>query len=179
MADRSEKKDEYGAADLAAAAETTNNDEPLDVDGEEKDYIEVTSHGQPSSHSGSENGHNEKENRPGLEHIKSYATTTSVITRTESQADEPTKRKPWYKKYNPLRWGKIPPVPETRKVSREYNAPFLSLVYFQWMAPLMSVSLQLPQPQNNVLSHAFRLVTNDSSNRMTSGQSIPIDRPSL
>lgn len=179
MADRSQEKDEYGAADLASAAETTNNDEPLDVDGEEKDYIEATSHGQSSSHSGSENGNNEKEDRPGLEHTKSYATTTSVITRTESQPDEPTKRKPWYKKYNPLRWGKIPPVPESRKVSREYNAPFLSLVYFQWMAPLMSVSASLPPSRQYMLIHTFRLVTNDSSNRMTSGRSIPIDRPRL
>ncbi|KIN03816.1 hypothetical protein OIDMADRAFT_193722 [Oidiodendron maius Zn] len=52
------------------------------------------------------------------------------------------KQKPWYKNPNPLRWGKIPPVPEVRTMSREYNAPFLSLVYFQWIAPIMKRTIE-------------------------------------
>jgi hypothetical protein len=77
------------------------------------------------------------EEKTGLEPAPTCATTASAVTRPESQA--PPKKKPWYKTPNPLRWGKIPPVPEARTVSREYNAPFLSLVYFQWIAPIMSV----------------------------------------
>lgn len=77
------------------------------------------------------------EEKTGLEPAPTYATTASAVTRPESQM--PPKKKPWYKTPNPLRWGKIPPVPEARTVSREYNAPFLSLVYFQWIAPIMSV----------------------------------------
>lgn len=48
-------------------------------------------------------------------------------------------KKPWYRKTNPLKWGKKPPVPETRLPSREYSAGFFSRLTFQWMAPLMTV----------------------------------------
>jgi ATP-binding cassette subfamily C (CFTR/MRP) protein 1 len=187
MAHPGQEKKEHGTADLAVAADTANHHELLDVDNgdgggdgdEEKDYIQATSHGDSSNHSGSESGDNEKEQNPGLEHVKSYAISTSDMTRTDSHVDQPIKKKPWYKYYNPLRWGKIPPVPETRKVSREYNAPFLSLVYFQWMAPLMSVGFQSPFIQPLMLIRTSRLATNDRSNRMTSGLSIQIERPSL
>jgi len=135
---------EHHPRDPVRATDRPDHDERLDTHGGEKDHVEVASRGEPSSHSGSDNGQDEKEKRPGLEHTKSYATTASAVTRTNSQADEPTNKKPWYKNVNPLRWGKIPPVPETRQVSREYGAPFLSLVYFQWMAPIMSVSLPSP-----------------------------------
>ena len=133
---------EYGPTDPLGASDATEIDKPLEADGEEKDFIEVTTPEGYSSRSGSEKEHIEKEKRTELQQTKSYATTTSVVTRTESNVEEPKKR--WYKKINPLRWGGIPPVPETRQVCREYNAPFLSLVYFQWMAPLMSVS---PHPR--------------------------------
>lgn len=74
-----------------------------------------------------------------LEQPKSYATTTGAVSgRAESSVE--LKPKPWYKKLNPLRWGSPPPVPDTREVSREYKATFLSILVFQWMAPLMSVS---------------------------------------
>lgn len=80
----------------------------------------------------------DEEKQAELEPTQTYATTASAATRPESHVQP--KKKPWYKNLNPLRWGKIPPVPESRSVSREYNAPFLSLVYFQWMAPIISVS---------------------------------------
>jgi ATP-binding cassette subfamily C (CFTR/MRP) protein 1 len=80
----------------------------------------------------------DEEKHTGLHLAQTYATTASAMTGPEPQAIP--KQKPWYKNLNPLRWGKIPPVPEVRTVSREYNAPFLSLVYFQWIAPIMKVS---------------------------------------
>lgn len=49
-------------------------------------------------------------------------------------------KKSWYRKLNPLRWQEAPPVPEERTPSREHGAPFLSVVTFQWMSPLMRVS---------------------------------------
>lgn len=79
-----------------------------------------------------------EERRTGLEPAQTYATTASALTGTESQAAPP--EKPWYKKVNPLKWGKVPPVPEVRTASREYNASFFSLLYFQWVAPIMRVS---------------------------------------
>ncbi|KAI9375909.1 P-loop containing nucleoside triphosphate hydrolase protein [Aspergillus egyptiacus] len=60
-------------------------------------------------------------------------------------SDPPSQTK-WYRRLtlNPLRLQKIPPVPEQRSVSREYGASFLSLVYFQWMSPLMKVGYLRP-----------------------------------
>lgn len=126
-------------ADPVGAGETTNHDEPLDVDNEEKDYIEVSADGDPSSHGGSEKDYDEKGLRPDVHRTKSYATTTSAVTRTESNASAPPQKKAWYRQINPVRWGGVPPVPEVRGASREYTASFFSLVYFQWMAPIMSV----------------------------------------
>jgi ATP-binding cassette subfamily C (CFTR/MRP) protein 1 len=76
--------------------------------------------------------------RPAVEHSKSYATTTSVVSGVTESSIE-VKQKPWYKNLNPMKWGAPPPVPEVRQVSREYTANFLSLMTFQWMAPLMTV----------------------------------------
>jgi hypothetical protein len=149
MTDPAQEK-EYGPADPVAASNAAETDEPLDVDREEKDDIEITTPPQSSSHTLSEKEHEHvQKKKPELRQTKSYATTTSAATRTESNVEP--KKKPWYKNYNPLRWGGIPPVPETRQVSREYNAPFLSLVYFQWMAPLMSVSSRMLFLHNYVL----------------------------
>ena len=152
MADPGQEK-EFGSANPVGAAATTNHDEPLDVDAKEEDYINITTHGEPSSHTSSETGdekdsENENEKRPNIDRTKTYATTTSSVTRTDSHFDEQVEKKPWYKQVNPLKWGSTPPVPETRKVSREYHASFLSLVYFQWMAPIMSVSLMPANPKH-------------------------------
>ncbi|KAJ5928698.1 ABC transporter integral membrane type 1 [Penicillium verhagenii] len=57
---------------------------------------------------------------------------------------ESTKKKKWHKRLNPLRWSTPPPVPEERTVSKEYGASFLSVVYFQWMSPLMKVGYLRP-----------------------------------
>ncbi|KAJ5650852.1 ABC transporter integral membrane type 1 [Penicillium longicatenatum] len=57
---------------------------------------------------------------------------------------ESTTKKKWYKRLNPLRWQTPPPVPEERTPSKEYGASFLSVVYFQWMSPLMNVGYLRP-----------------------------------
>jgi hypothetical protein len=137
------EKDIVGATEPIGGAENTNGDEDLDVDGRDKEYIEITNHGSPSTNSSHSGDNIEKGIRPNLDQAKSYATTASAFT-TDSRIDVPIKKKPWYKKINPLRWGATPPIPETRRVCREYNASFLSLVYFQWVAPIMSVSHTTP-----------------------------------
>jgi hypothetical protein len=68
---------------------------------------------------------------------RSYATDASVATSAAVQRAA----KPWYKKVNPMRWGSIPEVPKERIVSREYDAGIFSKLTFQWMTPLMTVSL--------------------------------------
>lgn len=82
----------------------------------------------------------------------SLATTATRVTTAQPPAEE--KKKPWHKKLNPLRWGAPPPVPTERKVSREYQAGFFSMLTFQWMAPLMTVRLRL---FTNNLPHDLRL----------------------
>jgi hypothetical protein len=169
-----EKEQELAPTDPAGAVDNTNHQEPLDEDGYEQDFTEVTAYREPSSHTGSDAGPNENDKRPAIDRTKSYATNTSAVTGTDSHVDEHPTRQPWHRKLNPLRWGGIPPVPETRKVCREYHAPFLSLVYFQWMAPLMSASL--PTPASRYKANCSRLATNDNSNITISGLLTPIGK---
>jgi ATP-binding cassette subfamily C (CFTR/MRP) protein 1 len=119
------------------AAQSTNHEEPLDVDNTEKGFTQVDSQNGPRSDAHSA-GNDDDEKRPEANRLKSYATNTSVGTQV---IEPPPGKKPWYKKINPLRWGSIPPVPETRGPSREHTAGFFSLLYFQWIAPLMAVSI--------------------------------------
>ena len=121
----------------------TDRGQPLPENRKEKYSIDLTplKDDSRSLRSRSESVQDE-EKRTGLEKAQTYATTASAVTESESHVE--IKKKPWYKNLNPLRWGPIPPVPEVRTVSREYNAPFLSLVYFQWIAPMMSVSTSAP-----------------------------------
>jgi ATP-binding cassette subfamily C (CFTR/MRP) protein 1 len=139
-------EEELARADPNAEAvdDFPSHEESVDVDGYKEDYVEIATHGQSSSHTASEVEPTGNDKRPAIDRTKSYATNTSAVTRTDSHVDEPPQKPPWHRKFNPLRWGGIPPVPETRKVCREYNAPFLSLVYFQWVSPLMSASLPRP-----------------------------------
>jgi hypothetical protein len=74
-----------------------------------------------------------------LEEVKTGATEASTIAPVRS-GPKPEK-KSWHKKLNPLRWGSPPPVPEKQVKSREHDAGFLSKLTFQWMGPLMHVSL--------------------------------------
>jgi len=140
MADPSHEK-EYGRpVDPAADTDLVHQDEPVDdddvdVDRKEKgkEYRAINTEKDATANDGPKT----TQSRAALQQTKSYATTASAV----SQASEPIlEKKPWYKTVNPLRWGAPPPVPETRGASREYNASFLSMVYFGWVGPLMSVS---------------------------------------
>lgn len=53
-------------------------------------------------------------------------------------------------KLNPFKRKNLPPVPAERTVSREYQAGFFSALYFQWMAPLMSIGYQRPLELNDI-----------------------------
>jgi len=90
-------------------------------------------------------GEQDPEKREELGRMRSFATGTSAVS-TSPTIHANYKQKPWYKQPNPLRWGKIPPVPKERKVSPEHKAGFFSLLFFQWMAPLMTVSVKFAPP---------------------------------
>jgi ATP-binding cassette subfamily C (CFTR/MRP) protein 1 len=127
MAEPGEEKD-HKITDPIGGVNSTNRAEPLAAEEQQPDLgdeKETTLD-------------NIVKTQPPLKHSKSYVTTTSVVSgATESSVE--AKQKPWYKQLNPMRWGAPPPVPQTRQVSREYTAGFLSLMTFQWMAPLMTV----------------------------------------
>lgn len=73
---------------------------------------------------------------------RTNATDASVGTTATAQ---PSQEKTWKQKINPLRWGAVPPIPQERIQSREYGASIFSKLFFNWMTPLMTVSLSYQQ----------------------------------
>lgn len=82
--------------------------------------------------------------------LNRYATATSV--NSTAATNRLPEQKPWYKEPNPLRWGKIPPVPRERTVCPEYEAGFFSSLVFQWIAPLMSTGYRRPLEHTDIYS---------------------------
>ncbi|KAI9834847.1 MAG: hypothetical protein M1819_002755 [Sarea resinae] len=133
---------EYRSNDQIGAANSTNHaesvateplqfvstaSEPSTVD-EEKKHVQES--GRVRTGSSSESSEDGAYKNPGQREAKS--------------------KKKWYRRLNPLKRSKKPPVPEVRTVSREYGASFWSLLTFQWMAPLMSVGYQRPLELNDI-----------------------------
>ena len=138
MADHAKEQTEYASADPVAAAHQTAEPEPVNT--EPLKYVESDSDGSASDQE-------KKDGRPDVSRTLTATTTTSTVT-VESHANN--RKKPWYKRLNPLKRSVKPPVPKERTVSREYGAPFLSLLTFQWMAPLMSKGYQRPLELNDI-----------------------------
>lgn len=96
--------------------------------------------------------------KPTMQRAVSSATTirsttselTEVTTAATNASKPPQQKKKWYHKINPLRYGKIPPVPKERTISREYHAGFFSMVYFQWINPLMTSGYRRPIEVNDI-----------------------------
>ncbi|RDL41304.1 p-loop containing nucleoside triphosphate hydrolase [Venustampulla echinocandica] len=143
-----------------------SGDHAVAIDNDEKGYVETTADQDPSRLGKSDAGvadNEEKASEHAIQPTKSYATNTSGVTRTDSHVDRPVEPKPWYKQLNPLRWGGIPPVPQQRTMSREYTAGFFSLVYFQWVAPLMVVGYKRPLELKDI----WTVNPNRTAERMT------------
>ena len=136
MAERGQQEKEYGSSDPVGAADQPINPEP--VDSEPLQYVVSDSE---SSSSDREKGFSEKQTRPPADRTLTTTTTVSTtISERIRDTEQPRKKKPWYKRLNPLKRSVKPPVPRERTVSREYTAGFFSMLTFQWMSPLMSVS---------------------------------------
>ncbi len=138
MAESGKQEKEYPSTDPVGAANQTNSSEPLATDPLQ--YV-----GSDSDLSSSDQGQ-KKEGRPDVHRTVTATTTTSTLS-VEPQSEE---KKPWYKRLNPLKKSIKPPIPKERSVSREYGASFLSLLTFQWMAPLMGVGYQRPLELNDI-----------------------------
>jgi len=146
MEQPSEKELEHASADPEAAVNSVNTSEPVAI--EPLSYVASDSESS-SSHHGDPEKDAERERRPRAQRTVTNATSISAVT-TETRSTVVKRRKPWYKRLNPLKWGPKPPVPKERIVSREYNASFLSLLTFQWMSPLMTVGYRRPLELNDI-----------------------------
>ena len=137
MAESGKQEKEYASTDPVGAVNETNSPEPLAT--EPLQYVESDSDTSSSKQQA-------KEVQTQVHRTVTATTTTSTLT-VESQ---PNEVKPWYKRLNPLKRSIKPPVPKERRISREYGAPFLSLLTFQWMAPLMSTGYQRTLELNDI-----------------------------
>lgn len=149
-------------------SKVVDNTEPVVVDNE-KEFGLIDDEPLSSNHESDKGG---DEKRPEAERLRSYATNTSGVTRTESHVETVAPQKPWFMKVNPLRWGGIPAVPESRGPSREHTAGFFSLVYFQWIAPLMAVCIFLYfyEFKLHLLTYVGRLQTAPRTKRYLDGK---------
>ena len=132
--------------DLERALEQANNDETeLVAKDEPRQYLEVPRDGRNLSRSQSirsEDGN--------LEKVISTMTDATDLSAVPSKPAEPERKRPWYRRLNPLRRGKVPPVPQERTVCREYNANFFSLLIFQWINPLMTTGYKRTIELNDI-----------------------------
>lgn len=125
-----EKEKEYRLGDPQAAVEDTREYEPIKAEPHAAAYEKDLE------------ANVEKRNTKGdLSRLQSGTSALSeVSSETSDVKSSASGKKKWYNRANPLRWGRKPPVPETRGVCPEYHASWFSLITFQWMAPLMTVS---------------------------------------
>lgn len=145
MADDGRHEKEYMSTDPVGAVQATNEPEPVAADPKQ-DYAGSSGDSEVSTdlEKQKETGH-----RPDATRTLTTTTTGSSFI-AESLTAAPAEKKPWYKRLNPLKRSTPPPIPKERIVSREYGASFLSLLTFQWMAPIMSTGYQRPLELNDI-----------------------------
>lgn len=129
------------------------------VDRDDDDYDDAGEamddyHSESDSNNEKEKGKATTETRQEFHRTRSYATDASATTQATSHhpTDENQAKRPWYRKLNPLRWGKPPPVPEVREVSHEHKASFFSQLFFAWQGALMVTGYKRPLQQNDIWS---------------------------
>ena len=138
MTESGRQEKEYASTDPIGAANDANTDEPVATEPLQQVLTDSAS---------STNG--ERKERPEANRTLTTTTTRSTLT-IDGPDPNPKTPKPWFKRLNPLKPSKKPPVPKERTVSKEYGASFLSLLTFQWMAPIMRVGYQRPLELNDI-----------------------------
>lgn len=145
-----EKNEEWRSQDQEVAAQQPKEYEPIVDEPLETAKVDDDLRESQQQHIHNHDGlHKSQSRRGNLSRLQSSTSGVSSFSEELSSTKSSTVvRKKWYKRLNPLKWGKKPPVPETREVSAEYRAGLLSRITFQWMAPLMVVSSTLPRNSN-------------------------------
>ena len=141
MAEDGRHEKEYASTDPLGAVNQTNTSEPV--------ATQATRFGGSDSDSSSADDKSE-EKRDLSRTLSTTTTTTTSALSIESRTQDDSPPKSRYKRMNPLKRRRKPPVPKERTISREYGAGFLSLLTFQWMAPLMSKGYQRPLELNDI-----------------------------
>jgi ATP-binding cassette, subfamily C (CFTR/MRP), member 1 len=78
------------------------------------------------------------------------ATGTSYASSVQQEAEQAPRKQTWSERLNPLKSRNPPPIPSERMVSREHKAGFFSVLYFQWINPLMVAGYQRPLELNDI-----------------------------
>lgn len=94
-----------------------------------------------------------KEKRQEIQRTASnwtQATGTSYASSVQQEAELAPRKQTWSEKLNPLKSRNPPPIPSERMVSREHKASFFSVLYFQWINPLMVAGYQRPLELNDI-----------------------------
>ncbi|KAI4150070.1 MAG: hypothetical protein LQ340_004282 [Diploschistes diacapsis] len=98
----------------------------------------------------SDHASDDKQSRPNVHRTLTTSTGLSALSTDAPLSTLEKSRKPWYKRLNPLKWGKDPQVPTERTVSPEYYAGFWSVLTFYWMGPLMTTGYRRPLEMNDI-----------------------------
>ncbi|KAF2725459.1 putative ABC transporter [Polychaeton citri CBS 116435] len=129
-------------------------EEPLERVSDERDLNIEKALGKESVEEAepSYDGDEKNQKRMGVERTTSnWTVTTGTSVGSELDPAEPTQRKrTWRDRIDPFKRKRLPPVPKERIPSREWKASFLSMLTFQWVAPIMHVGYQRPLEINDV-----------------------------
>ncbi|CAI6341615.1 unnamed protein product [Periconia digitata] len=147
----SEKNEDWRLQDQEVAAQEPKEYEPIVSEPAETAKVEEDLQ---QAHADRITGNDKLQTINSRGHLSRLQSTTSGVTEFSDELSSSKStaviRKKWYKRANPLKWGAKPPVPETRGVSAEYRAGFMSRLTFQWMAPLMVVGYKRPLEHNDL-----------------------------
>ncbi|KAJ8108032.1 hypothetical protein OPT61_g8455 [Boeremia exigua] len=127
-----EKEKEAGLGDPQAAAVKPTEYEPIKAE--------------PSAH----DPEADPKRRQILTRLDSNTSAVSDISDSDTSTKGSVRKKKFYKRLNPLKWGPKPPIPKEREVSPEYTANILSRLTFQWMQPLMATGYKRPLEKTDI-----------------------------
>ena len=142
--ERSSEKDVEKALDDAAEQYPT---QPLEYASSESASI---SDDVPDTEKSPDHVDRDAASRPDVHRTKTTSTGISALTVDADLSTPEAPKKPWYRRLNPLKWGKDPPVPTERTVCPEYNAGFFNMLTFHWMGPIMTTGYRRPLELNDI-----------------------------
>lgn len=131
------KEDVVSEKDIALGAMNDNDD-----DNDENDE------GSSSDKDDAEQRRRQAAQQEELSRVASAASAATSSAATAATAQPPAQS--WFRKINPLRWGKVSDVPDDRTECPEATANFFSKLVFHWQGPLMRTGYARPLEMNDI-----------------------------